>query len=90
MKIGDWVRIQNPGYCYDEYDTWAKENNLRLWEDKEAPKKNSEGVIIAINSHFKGNPKLYGVRIKNQDFIMGEEGLKIIYPIRNLLRLIGD
>ncbi len=91
MKIGDWVRIIDDGDCYFAFESWAEKNSLEFWENGLSPEKFSMGKIIAMDKDGGiSRHVIYGVRIKNRDYIMDAHGIEVIFSMRDLLKLIGD
>ena len=85
FNIGDTVEIVDWGAGYDSYEEWMKNNASGYLENfkKYAQVANgTKGEIVASGLHSACSERyLYLVKVGNNVFIMGEDGLKLITPV---------
>lgn len=88
FKIGDIVKIKDAGECYTSYTEWARKHNLLNYKENKIPLKGSIGKVVAVGKHStKYSDIICGVNIDGIDFMIGEDGLKLINR-RNKIKIL--
>lgn len=78
-KIGDKVIVIDDGKLYSSYDNAAKVMGLKLWKEY-YNKINKSNIFLVLNDfmHHKSNRRLLGITDGLNDFVIGEEGVKVV------------
>jgi transcription antitermination factor NusG len=91
FKIGNRVKIINPGLTYPNYEDMASEMGLKNWGKgigSSSLGNNSIGIIIVVEPHLDdANDFLYGIKLEEtfidaynigKEVIVGENGLELV------------
>lgn len=79
IRIGDYVKIKNPGKLYATYRNMASEMNLQNFDfGYNDVYVGDIGKVVAIDYHEFSLKELYGVRLSSKrikrDIIIGNDG----------------
>jgi len=81
FELHDTVEIIDVGKGFSTYESWASLNGLKNFISGVWVNKGDVGVVTVCAQHSPedtGYGTLYGVKINNQDYIMGESGLRLV------------
>jgi len=83
-KIGDKVRITEPGKTYTNYADWAKINKLKNWK-KGSVRRGTTGIISVIAPHTEHNWEIAGVQLATgKACVIGLGGFELVNNNNNM------
>jgi len=85
FKIGDKVKVTDPGYIYSSYDEMAGIMDLKNWQPNKGVKNGSVATVIQIERHPEDLSILIGIRLEDEtEHIISEKGLELFTEINPL------
>lgn len=79
LKVGQTVRVTDPGYYYQSFYHWARENGLTKFEDgRRGLEAGTTGKVVAVAEHTCGTGRwLVGIEVNGAHYIYGEQGVEL-------------
>ena len=75
FEIGDKVTVEHSGEAYTTNSSWAKEKEMHRYAYNESLSCGDKGEVVAIGLHGSYTIVMYGIRVGEKEFIIGEIGL---------------